>query len=59
MTGVTPTQQTVRWQQRMLALNDQVRIKIVETQTVDKPEVLQIAPDRGTQNGLAHIQILG
>ena len=25
-------------------MNDQVQVKIVETQNVDKPEVLQIAP---------------
>jgi hypothetical protein len=44
MTGLVPTLATVRWQQRSLQMNDQVRIKIVEAKTVDKCEVLQQAP---------------
>ena len=56
MVGVTPTQQTVRWQQRILRTNDQVQIKIVETQTVDKPEVMQIAPRDSRKYEKAHVR---
>jgi hypothetical protein len=43
MTGVLPTQETVRWQQRALGMNDRIEVKIVETPTVDQYEVLQPA----------------
>ena len=44
MTGMLLTQETVRWQHRALRMNDEVRIKIVETRSVDKFKVLQKAP---------------
>ena len=44
MTGIRLTQETVRWQQRPLRINDEIQIKIVETETVDEPELLQKAP---------------
>jgi len=44
MTGLKLDQGTVRWQQRTLLLNDEVRIKIAEADVVDKPDVLQPAP---------------
>jgi hypothetical protein len=44
MTGVLDTQASVRWQQRALRMNDEVRVKIVETSVVDKFKVLQKAP---------------
>ena len=44
MTGLSITHETVRWQQRSLQMNDQVRIKIVEAKTADEFEVLQAAP---------------
>jgi hypothetical protein len=44
MTGILFTQETVRWQDRTLRVNDEVRIKIVETTTVDKFKVLQKTP---------------
>lgn len=44
MTGLLPAMATVRWQQRSLRMNDQVRINIVEARTADKFEVLQKAP---------------
>src|SRR5258708_26938754 len=44
MTGIALDNETVRWQQRSLRMNDRVRIKIVEAKTADKFEVLQKAP---------------
>ncbi len=45
MTGLRLlTMETVRWQSRSLRLNDEVRIKIVETPKADKSEVMQKAP---------------
>jgi hypothetical protein len=44
MTGLLPTLETVLWKHRALRKNEQVRIKVVETQTVDRPKVLQQAP---------------
>src|ERR1700680_440330 len=44
MTGLSPTMEVVRWQQRALQINEQVRIKIVEAKTVDKPEVVKNPP---------------
>ena len=44
MTGLLLTQSTVRWQQRSLRMNDEVRVKIVETSVVDKFKVMQTAP---------------
>jgi hypothetical protein len=44
MTGLLLTQASVRWQQRGLRMNDEVRVKIVETDIVDKFKVLQKAP---------------
>jgi hypothetical protein len=44
MTGTLPTLATVRWRQRGLRMGDEVRIKIVENQTLDTPKVLQEAP---------------
>jgi len=44
MTGMLLNQETVRWQHRGLQMNDEVRIKIVETRKVDKYEVMQEAP---------------
>jgi hypothetical protein len=44
MTGILPTMATVRWQQRLLRMNDQVRINIVDSKTADKFELLQKAP---------------
>ena len=32
MTGLLLTQATVRWQHRSLRMNDEVRVKIVETE---------------------------
>ena len=43
MTGLKLNQETVRWQQRTLQLNDEVRIRIVEADALDKPEVLKPA----------------
>jgi hypothetical protein len=44
MTGMLLTQETVRWQHRTVRMNDEVRIKIVETNKVDRFTVLQKAP---------------
>jgi hypothetical protein len=44
MTGLLLTLATVRWRHRTLRINDRVRLRIVETPTVDKPKVLQQAP---------------
>ncbi len=44
MTGMLLNQETIRWQHRGLRMNDEVRIKIVETRTVDKFTVMQKAP---------------
>lgn len=44
MTGCLLTQETIRWQQLSLQMNDRVLIKIVETKAADKFEVLQKAP---------------
>jgi hypothetical protein len=44
MTGMLLGQSTVRWQQRSLRMNDEVRIKVIETAKVDKFKVLQKAP---------------
>jgi hypothetical protein len=44
MTGLLLTQSSIRWQQRVLRMNDEVRVKIVETSEVDKFKVLQKAP---------------
>ncbi|HLM98496.1 MAG TPA: hypothetical protein VK335_04405 [Bryobacteraceae bacterium] len=43
MTGLKLNQETVRWRQRTLQLNDEVGIRIVEADAVDKPKVLQPA----------------
>jgi len=48
MTGVSPTNATVRWEHRTLQMNDQVKIKVMEAETADEPEVSQAAP-RGTR----------
>lgn len=39
-----------RWQLRTLQMNDQVRIKIVEAKTVDRPEVIQEDPREAIRN---------
>jgi hypothetical protein len=44
MTGMLLNQETVRWEHRVLRMNDEVRIKIAETRKVDKFEVMQKAP---------------
>lgn len=45
MTGIRLlTLETVRWQSRSLRMNDEVRIKIIETPKADKSEVMQEAP---------------
>jgi len=44
MTGIAPGQETVRWQQLTLRMGDRIRIKIVETKTADKYDVIQQAP---------------
>ena len=44
MTGMLLNQATVRWQQRDLRMNDEVRIRVVETPKVDKFTVLQKTP---------------
>lgn len=44
MTGISLEQSTVRWQQRSLRMNDEVRIKIVEAAKVDNFKILQKAP---------------
>jgi hypothetical protein len=44
VTALLPTKSTIRWQQRPLRMNDQVRVKIVESETVDRFTVLQEPP---------------
>jgi hypothetical protein len=44
MTGMLLTQESVQWQHRTLRMNDEVRLKIIETSVVDKSKVLQKAP---------------
>jgi hypothetical protein len=44
MTGMLLTNATIRWQQRNLSINDEVRIRVVETPKVDKFKLLQKAP---------------
>jgi hypothetical protein len=44
MTGLLLTQAAVRWQHRSLRMDDEVRIKIVETSVVDYYKVMQRAP---------------
>lgn len=44
MTGMSPTHETVRWQQRSLQMNDKVQVRIVETKIADTFEVLQKTP---------------
>jgi hypothetical protein len=44
LTGLRLNNETVRWQQLELEMGAKVQIKIVEAETVDKPEVLQNAP---------------
>jgi len=44
MTGLKLNQETVRWQQCAMQLNDEVRIRIIEADAVDKPELLPPAP---------------
>lgn len=44
MTGLLPSLETVRWRHRTLRVNEQVRITVIETQTVDQPKVLQKTP---------------
>jgi hypothetical protein len=44
MTVMAHNLETVRWEQRTLQLDDEVRIRIVEVDTVDNFEVLQPAP---------------
>lgn len=43
MTGMLLDHGTVRWQQRGLRMNDELRVKIVESRTSDKYEILQTA----------------
>ena len=56
ITGLLPTKATVRWQQRSLQMNDQVRIKIVEAKTADKFEVLQEAPKDSRKYEKAYVR---
>jgi hypothetical protein len=56
MTGIAPGGETVRWQQRSLQINEQVRIKIVEAKTVDKPEVLEKAPRDSRKHEKAYVR---
>ena len=44
MTGLLLTQASVQWQRRSLRMNDEVRVKVVETGAVDKFTILQKAP---------------
>jgi hypothetical protein len=44
VTGAMFKNQILRWEQRTLQIGDHVRIKIVETDSVDVPKVLQPAP---------------
>ncbi len=44
MTGMLLTLETVRWQHRSLRMNDDVRIRIIESPKSDKYKVLQKAP---------------
>lgn len=43
-TGRALNNEVVRWQQIGLEMGAEVRVKVVEARTVDKPEVLQKAP---------------
>src|SRR5580700_10403331 len=58
MTGLLPTQSTVRWQQRSLRMNDQVRIKIVEVKMADQFEILQKAPRDSRKYEKAYVRWL-
>ncbi len=44
ITGLLLTQASVQWQQRGLRMDDEVRIKIVETSVVDDYKLMQKAP---------------
>jgi hypothetical protein len=44
MTGIAPNNGTVRWRQLGLEIGAEVRIKIVETEKADQPEILEKAP---------------
>src|SRR5665213_2700727 len=56
MTGYLLTQKTIRWQLLSLQMNDQVLIKIVETKTADKFEVLQKAPKDSRKYEKAYVR---
>jgi hypothetical protein len=56
MTGLLPTLETVLWKHRTLRKNERVRIKVVETQTVDRPKVLQQAPRDTRKYEKAHVR---
>ncbi|MBI2680815.1 MAG: hypothetical protein HYX25_07400 [Candidatus Solibacter usitatus] len=58
MTGSSTTQETVRWQQRSLRMNDRVQITIVETKSADKFEVLQKAPRDARKYEKAYVRRL-
>jgi hypothetical protein len=44
MTGILLSQETIRWQHRVVRIDDEVRIKIVNAKTADRFKVLQKAP---------------
>jgi hypothetical protein len=56
MTGMLLTQSTVRWQRRVLRMNDEIRVKIVETNKSDKYKVLQKPPGDARKYEKAYVR---
>ncbi len=44
MTGMSLTHETIQWQTGTLGMDDEVRLRIIETSKADKYDVLQKAP---------------
>ncbi len=56
MTGMLLTQETVRWQHRSLRMNDEVRIRIIESPKSHKYKVLQKAPSDSRKYEKAYVR---
>jgi hypothetical protein len=56
MTGMLLTQETVRWQQRGLRMNDAILLKIVESPKTDKYKTIQKAPSDDRKYEKAYVR---
>jgi hypothetical protein len=56
MTGMLLTLETIRWQHRALRMNDEVRVKIVESPKSDKYKVVQKAPTDARKYEKAYVR---